>query len=397
MLGLPIAESSIKAHGIPSTVTVVGDRRGIRSSLGSLTNNLLWRRAGERSSAKPLFGFEMVADRGDTYTPSLDPKTSGRGVLRRSRVALRGPLRAAIDSNWRVSVRGRRSRSAVDVETRAALDAGARFVRVHVSGVNTAQDHRLRMVFNTGVRPRKVLADAAFAFLERKALRVPAADQRAETPLPTAPLHQFVSVFDGARGCTVVSDGLAEYEVLANGAIAITLVRAVGQLSRADLPERPGHAGWPEATPGAQCLGPIGGDFAITWHAGDSSATRAEIVALVDDVLLPLTGETRRDLVALPSPVDGIALEGLGLAFSALKESDDGQHIVARCVNVTGTDVRGAWVLPGPVAVAHAGRLDETPLAPLEMIGTRIPILVPANAIHTVLIDSPAQAPDDSR
>ena len=398
IVGLAIAESAVEEDGIPKAATVVGDNRGIRSSLGSLTSSLQWRRAGNRSSAKPLLGFEILADRGDTYTPSLDPKTAGRGVLRRSRVALRGPLRAAIDSAWRVSLRGRGARhSAVDVQTRTALDAGARFVRVEVSGDNTAQDHRLRIVFNTGVRPRRVVADAAFAFLERKTLRVPAADQRAETPLPTAPLHRFVSVFDGARGCTVVSDGLAEYEVLDNGAVAITLVRAVGQLSRADLPERPGHAGWPEATPGAQCLGPFGGDFAITWHGGDSPVTRAEIVALVDDVLLPLTGETRRDLLAPPSPMDGIALEGVGLAFSTLKESDDGQYIVARCVNVTEREVRGAWVLPAPVAVAYRGRLDETPLAPLEVIGSRIPVVVPANAIHTVLIGSPGDAAEESR
>ncbi len=387
IIGVPMCDSATTADRVPSHATVTADKRGIRSQLGSLTSSLKWSRATERSSARPLFGFEIVRDRGDTYTPSLVLKTTGRGVLRRSRVALRGPLRAAIDSTWRASLRGRPSpRSYVDVQTRAALDAGAAFVRVQVSGDNAAQDHRLRIVFNTGVRPRRVVADAAFAFLERKALRVPAADRRAETPLPTAPLHRFVTVFDGARGCTVVSDGLAEYEVLDNGAVAITLVRAVGQLSRTDLPERPGHAGWPEATPGAQCPGPIGGDFAIAWHGGDSRATRDAILALVDDVLLPLTGETRRDLVTVPSPVDGVALEGSGLAFSALKESDDGQYAVARCVNVTDAEVRGAWVLPSPVAAVHSGRLDETPVAPLDVLGARIPITVAPHAIHTALI-----------
>ena len=31
-------------------------------------------------------------------------------------------------------------------------------------------------------------------------------------PPPTAPLHRYVSLFDDARGVTVFSDGLAEYE-----------------------------------------------------------------------------------------------------------------------------------------------------------------------------------------
>jgi mannosylglycerate hydrolase len=44
----------------------------------------------------------------------------------------------------------------------------------------------------------------------------------------------------------VLSDG---------GAIAVTLFRAVGFLSRGDLPERRGHAGPEVETPSAQCLG----------------------------------------------------------------------------------------------------------------------------------------------
>jgi alpha-mannosidase len=278
------------------------------------------------------------------------------------------------------------------VETRAALDAGAEFVRVSVSGTNEAVDHRLRIVFNTGLRPRRVLADAAFAFIERKPLRVPLADRRQETPLATAPLHRFVTVFDGERGCTVVSDGLAEYEVLETGGVAITLVRAVGQLSRADLPVRPGHAGWPEATPGAQCLGPFAGEFAVAWHDGDSAATRASINALADDVLLPLTGTTRHDLVAVPQRVEGIELVGDGLVLSAIKESEDGSALVVRCVNVTDATARGRWLLPVAVAAAHAARLDETPLEAIEVRGSEISIVVPPHGISTVLIALPEKA-----
>jgi alpha-mannosidase len=48
---------------------------------------------------------------------------------------------------------------------------------------------------------------------------------------------------------------LMEYEIV-GPSIAITLIRAVGDLSRNDLATRPsGHAGPPVATPGAQCLG----------------------------------------------------------------------------------------------------------------------------------------------
>jgi alpha-mannosidase len=48
-----------------------------------------------------------------------------------------------------------------------------------------------------------------------------------------------------------------EYEIAGDPpAIALTLLRAVGDLSRNDLATRPsGHAGPPVATPAAQCLG----------------------------------------------------------------------------------------------------------------------------------------------
>ena len=66
-----------------------------------------------------------------------------------------------------------------------------------------------------------------------------------------------VDAGDDEAGATVVGKGLMEYEIVGEPpAIALTLLRAVGDLSRNDLATRPsGHAGPPVATPAAQCLG----------------------------------------------------------------------------------------------------------------------------------------------
>jgi hypothetical protein len=109
--------------------------------------------------------------------------------------------------------------------------------------VNTARDHRLRLRVATGVDAPRVVADAAFGPVERRVPDVPADEQRAERVVRSAPLHRYVSLYGSDRGATVYSDGLAEYEADDDGAVAVTLVRAVGELSRPDLPERPGHAG----------------------------------------------------------------------------------------------------------------------------------------------------------
>jgi mannosylglycerate hydrolase len=193
-------------------------------------------------------------------------------------------------------------------------------------------------------------------------------------------------LFGAGAGCTVVSDGLAEYEVLDDGRVAITLIRAVGELSRDDLPERPGHAGWPAATPMAQCHGPFAANFALAWHGADTAEQRARIVEIVDDVLLPITGVTQRDALRVPAPLHGFALEGEGLALSTIKESDDGRYIVLRCLNVTDAAVHGAWRVPRAQVSAWQGRLDETPRERLPSEGGYVPIAVAACGIHTTLI-----------
>jgi alpha-mannosidase len=82
---------------------------------------------------------------------------------------------------------------------RLTLDAGATTVGVRITGVNTARDHRLRVVFATGIRDAAVWADAAFGSVQRRPLEVPAADRAMELPPPTAPLHRYVSLFAEAR------------------------------------------------------------------------------------------------------------------------------------------------------------------------------------------------------
>ena len=66
-----------------------------------------------------------------------------------------------------------------------------------------------------------------------------------------------VDAGDDDGGATVIGKGLMEYEIVGEPpAIALTLLRAVGDLSRNDLATRPsGHAGPPVATPAAQCIG----------------------------------------------------------------------------------------------------------------------------------------------
>jgi len=201
----------------------------------------------------------------------------------------------------------------------------------------------------------------------------------------TAPLHRYVSLVNAKRGATLFSDGLTEYESVKNG-FALTLLRSVGELSRSDLRERPGHAGWPEPTPGAQGIGPFEAEFGLLLHGPRTPATIDEIERTADDVLCPLAGETLRSALRLPPPVHGVELHGPGLAFSTAKDSDDGEWLVLRCVNLLDQECAGSWRLGRPLLEAKLARLDETPLTPLSVRNDTVPFLAPPRGVVTILI-----------
>lgn len=332
-------------------------------------------------SVPDLLQWESRVDLGDAYTPSIRGAKftpAFRGV----RVVHRGPVRAALETRW--EFRGKKD--SVVATVRFIVDADAPWLRIQVAGTNAANDHRLRLRIATNVSRASAVADAMFGPVERKPVQATADDLRMETPLLTAPLHRYVSLFLASQGATVYSDGLAEYEADENGGIAVTLVRSIGELSRADIPERPGHAGWPTPTPEAQCRGPFGAELAVMLHGARSAATVDAIERAADDILLPLTGSTLRSALGNPGAVHGIALEGEGLAFSCAKESEDGEWLVLRCVNLLAEARAGSWSLGSPIREARLARLDETIIEAATSDGGRVNFVAAPRAVVTVLV-----------
>jgi len=184
----------------------------------------------------------------------------------------------------------------------------------------------------------------------------------------------------------VFSDGLAEYEAAGDGSLYITLLRAVGDLSVRDLPERPGNAGWPKPTPGAQCIGPFSASFAFMLHGPRTPETIHEIERTADDVLLPLRGATLRSAIRVPDPVAGVELQGVGVALSTIKESEDGLWLVLRCVNLIDAPVAGSWRVPFDVVEAHRARLDETITDALTSIDRVVAFEAAPREIVTILV-----------
>lgn len=123
---------------------------------------------------------------------------------------------------------------------------------------NNSEDHRLRMLFSSGLKTDTVDADGHFYVVPRP-VDLPKVEGWSQDPVPTKHQHNFVSASDGKHSFTVLNFGLPEYAPIRNDDdtvnLAVTLMRSVGWLSRGDFATRNGNAGPDLSTPGAQCLG----------------------------------------------------------------------------------------------------------------------------------------------
>jgi membrane-associated phospholipid phosphatase len=331
-------------------------------------------------------------DRGDEYTYSYAGPTVGtEGVVgTRAAVVAGDRATATVELPLRLPVRLREDRLArspelVDCPVRIeiSLDAGERRVDVQLEVDNRASDHRLRVLCETGTRALTHHAGAAFALLERSN-RFEIRRKWIEAPTAEACLHDVVAVKGATRGLAVGVDGLREYSVLHDGGtIAITLLRAVGFLSRGDLPERRGHAGPELATPSAECLGTR--SYRYTVIPLDDRTDIARVSRSVREWLSPplvISGDGRsRCLVAFADPATPLVL-------TALRAGPDGA-LVVRLANPRREEAVGTLRFERAVRASRPVDLREGDLTlgntGLDVIRTAAPLEVEGEVAHARL------------
>ena len=237
-----------------------------------------------------------------------------------------------------------------------AVHAGSPLLRCTLELENSAPDQRLRIHVPAGPAEAAV-AGGQFGPVRRVSTRDPRRYPR-ETPVTTAPAHRYVASAGDGGGLAVFAPGFFEYEHDAAGDLAVTLLRCVGQLSREDLPTRPGHAGWPTATPGAQCFGRERLQLAIAPVTREDLAKGSPLAELWEDAFLPPRAVWLRQATALDWPDTTLRLVGEGLVFSSLKPATTGNGVVVRCYNATGSSVAGSpgAGLPDRGCRSRAGR-----------------------------------------
>jgi alpha-mannosidase len=221
-------------------------------------------------------------DDGDTYNwnPAASDVVIDRPDAVKIDIVESGPVRGRIHLTrtyrWpsRVDHGKRVGQQRVEVHTWLELRAGEDLVRISATFENRARDHRLRAWFPLPSPATVSTAECAFAVVER-GLRAEGGPH--EPPLATYPSRRFVA----AGGLTVLHEGLLEYELADGGrALALTLVRSTGMLSRNHMASRPNPAGPALPLEGPQLQERVSLHYAV--HLG-----RRDPYALADEAWVP--------------------------------------------------------------------------------------------------------------
>jgi mannosylglycerate hydrolase len=338
-------------------------------------------RFGDRGWAG-LAGVEDCGDRGDSYDADpigpvvTDPASvtierrrhpNGIQTLRVERAfAIPSALGAARDTRAESTTMCR-------LTTEVRVAPGIERVDLCVTVDNTADDHRLRLTFPTDAPIETFRAATTFDVATRTTL--PPDDARWVHPAPPTFPHQG---WVAANGLLVGAPGLPEAEVTPDGTIAITVLRAVGWLSRGDLHTRPVQAGPAMPAPGAQGHGPLVARLVL---ARDNDPTAAR------DAELGLRAVPAGDAPLIDSGVALLELAPRALVLSAVKPAQDGDGLIVRVLNPTDRGLEADLRLARPITSASVVRLDETPTDdPVRVAGQSIAFDVPPHALRTILV-----------
>jgi mannosylglycerate hydrolase len=221
---------------------------------------------------------------------------------------------------------------------------------------NNVKDHRLRVIFPTGISADYSYAEEPFDVAKLYVADDPPPEELPERvrklllagrytqPINTHPFQNFVDYSDREKGLAVISRRVTEYEVLPeNGAVALTLLRSVGWLARYDLLTRVGDVGPHIFTPEAQCLGEHVFHYAIYPHRGDWFEGKTPLEAFSHN--LRLRAVQTYSPGVLPDELGFVSLttDNPASAFrlTALKRSEAGDGVIIRFFNTLETAVEG--------------------------------------------------------
>jgi alpha-mannosidase len=332
--------------------------------------------------------FEDVGDNGDEYLyikPAKDQTITSLDVptelslvdhnpisaTYKLEMTLRLPKQLAPDGRERVEER-------VDcpITTYMTVTKGVPRVDFVTEIDNRAKDHRIRVLFPSGINTDVSHAEGQFDVLTRPI--TPPAEWIGASPF--YPQQRWVDVNDGEKGLCVINKGLPEYQVYNDEArtVALTLLRCVGRLSGgSDLPAV-------QPTPDAQCIGNYKFEYSMFPHSGTWQDARVWTQAHQHNIPLMAVQTSQHD-GDLPEVMGFAETSVPELVISAVKKAEDQDMLVVRFYNITDETITGGAVRVHGAKSAKLLNMNEEVQADLAILPNGSVVMdVPAKKIVTV-------------
>ncbi|MBO4468088.1 MAG: alpha-mannosidase, partial [Clostridia bacterium] len=220
----------------------------------------------------------------------------------------------------------------LEITSYLTLKKGSKKLDVKVEIDNNIADHRLRVLYPTGLDADYSYAAGHFGVDKRPVMSKESGVEYWQD-MQTLPQQTFVDVTDGKNGIAFVNDSLTEYELKKDGrgTLALTLLRSV---KNRICTERRAINDFPEQN-GGQCFGKQTATYSIYPHKGDwdEGSVYTEAQKFNNGVTVMQTAAHKKGGI---KPGESFySLSNDKLIMSAFKRAEDRKTLVFRFFNPT--------------------------------------------------------------
>ena len=236
--------------------------------------------------------FEDSGDAGDTYDYSepyndriLTSENSEIEILETEKNSLLNKIKYSVKMNIPYNLTSREQKQdniQIEFFVTLSLEKNSSLVKVDIELENRAIEHRVRVLFRTGIESVESIADQQFGTIRRPVYLSEVENWREngwnEKPRTIEPMQSFVSLANDHENVSIITDCVREYQITGEkfDTIALTLFRSTPEMGKAELKDRPGRASgmanW--ETPDANLLKNLKFNFSISIGKNEYSISK---------------------------------------------------------------------------------------------------------------------------
>lgn len=259
------------------------------------------------------------------------------------------------------------------------LKKGEKKIDIRVETDNIVRDHRLRVLYPTGIDAEYSYAAGHFNVDRRPVMPSRNSSDEYYLNMQTLPQQAFVDVTDREYGVAFINNCLTEFELKndGKGTLALTLLKSV---KNTICTSKRLDNSYPEQS-GGQCLGRHTYEYAIYPHSGDWQKGNIYEQAQKFNVI-PAAMQTAGHCFGRIRPNSSMyRIEDDRLVLSAFKKAEDRDSIIMRVINPTDFEVESMLEFIIKPQAAFYTSMNEERIDKLDL--TR-PIRVGGHKIVTI-------------